>query len=248
MSGNSYKHLVKHLIDSVTGYWVYKSGYLPIGTDLTVDVLRKAQYPAMKIIFDVGANHGQTYAKFRQGFPGARIYSFEPVAESFVELRSRTNNDSRAIAEQLAFGDTVTEKEVRLFDGASELNSLHEDLMNSAADARIETVKVDTIDHYCETNAITRIDLLKIDTEGYELPVLYGAIRKLEEANIAFLLCEVGFTKENSRNTNFSTLAEFLAGLDYSFFGLYDVSHYWNEKISFANALFVHESLMRGPK
>ena len=235
----------KHLVDKVTGYWIYKSGYLPIGADLRIDITRKAAYPNLNIIFDVGANHGQTYTKFRSDFPGAAIYSFEPVAESFTELRSKMRGDRNATPEQLAFGETVGEKTIRLFDRSTELNSLRDDLMNSAIDARLETVRVDSIDNYCASNSIPRIDLLKIDTEGYELPILRGAIRNLQAANIAFLLCEVGFTQDNSRNTNFSELTEFLAALHYSFFGLYDVSHYWNENITFANALFVHESVMK---
>jgi len=108
----------KHLVDKVTGYWIYKSGYLPIGADLRIDITRKAAYPNLNIIFDVGANHGQTYTKFRSDFPGAAIYSFEPVAESFSELRSKMRGDCNATPEQLAFGETVGEKTIRLFVGS----------------------------------------------------------------------------------------------------------------------------------
>lgn len=124
------------------------------------------------------------------------------------------------------------------------MNSLRDDLMNSASDAKSETVRIDTIDGYCSRHAINTIDLLKIDTEGYEIPVLEGACSQLEAGNIAFILCEVGFTRSNTRNTYFADLTEFLASRRYSFFGLYDISHYWADGVSFGNALFVHESVV----
>lgn len=235
----------KQLVEKSTGYWIYKARMLPIGSDLKIDITGKARYSKVETVFDVGANHGQTYSRFRRDFPGAHIYSFEPVAEAFTRLSEVAGRDARATLENIAMGDVVSEKMIRLFDKSPELNSLHDDLMNTAADARIETVKIDTIDNYCERKSIGRIDLLKIDTEGYETQVLRGAIRKLEAGKIAFLLCEVGFTRSNTRNTSLSGLTEFLATLNYGFFGLYDVSHYWAEGISFGNALFVHDSVVR---
>jgi FkbM family methyltransferase len=235
------KHSFKGLVDRCTGYWIYKSRYLPIGADLKIYITRKAGYSKVETIFDVGANCGQTYSIFRREFPAASIYSFEPVAGPFRELSSRTRGDPKARAENIAFGERVGEKTIRLFDQATEWNSLRDDLMNAADDAAVEKVRVDTIDNYCQNNSITRIDLLKVDTEGYEIRVLEGAICSLQAAKITFLLCEVGFARANTRNTNFCDLAEFLFQLRYPFFGLYDV--YGGRESAFANALFVHESV-----
>lgn len=240
MNGNGFKRL----IDGLTGYWVYRSRYLPIGADLRIDVTVRAGHRNVHTIFDVGANRGQTYRTFRRDFPQAEIYSFEPVTESFEILSSSLRGDRKARAGQIAFGAKEGEKAIRLFDGATELNSLRDDLMNSASDAKSETVRIDTIDGYCSRHAINTIDLLKIDTEGYEIPVLEGACSQLEAGNIAFILCEVGFTRSNTRNTYFADLTEFLASRRYSFFGLYDISHYWADGVSFGNALFVHESVV----
>jgi FkbM family methyltransferase len=63
-------------------------------------------------------------------------------------------------------------KVIRLFDEYSALNSLKDELMNQSNHAREEEIAVTTIDKYCSEHGIPKIDLLKIDTEGYELNVM----------------------------------------------------------------------------
>jgi FkbM family methyltransferase len=46
--------------------------------------------------------------------------------------------------------------------------------------SKSETVKLSTLDDYCEKNSIDRIDFLKMDVEGHELKVLKGAERRSE--------------------------------------------------------------------
>jgi hypothetical protein len=99
------------------------------------------------------------------------------------------------------------------------------------------------LDNYCLNHNIDKIDLLKIDTEGYELNVLDGATKMLSSANISLIFCEIGFLRANNRNTYFADLTEWLAMRDYHFFGLYQlVSNGW--KIEFGNALFAHKSIL----
>ena len=45
-------------------------------------------------------------------------------------------------------------------------------------------VKQDTLDNFVKKKKIPRIDILKIDTEGYELEVLYGAKKILKKTEI----------------------------------------------------------------
>jgi hypothetical protein len=53
-------------------------------------------------------------------------------------------------------------------------------------------ITVTTLDSFCEEHAIPRIDLLKIDTEGYELDVLKGARKMLERNHIGLIQFEFG--------------------------------------------------------
>ena len=45
-------------------------------------------------------------------------------------------------------------------------------------------VKQDTLDNFVKKNQIPKIDILKIDTEGHELKVLYGAKKILKKTKI----------------------------------------------------------------
>ena len=233
---------LKKIFQSVTGYWLHKEATLPIGTDLFFDLTRRIQQASLTTVFDVGANEGQTFSWIRHHQPGAKIYCFEPVRSVYNILQKKTGLAGNCVVEHMALGEEAGQKKIRLFDDHSVLNSLREDLMNQNQQAREETITIDTLDHYCAKNNISKIDLLKIDTEGYELQVLDGAAEMLANGAVSFIYCEVGFLRVNNRNTNFSDLCEYLAKRNYFFYGLYQVSDdNWAKGFSFGNALFVHK-------
>lgn len=238
-------NIIKTIFTSLTGYWIHKKSNLPVGADLFVDINSKIKYPPMNILFDVGANTGQTRNWFRFHVPKATIYSFEPVQSTFEQLKINAKDDANCVLINEALGDEAGIKTIRLYDGdMTVLNSLREDAMNNSAGAREETITVNTLDAYCNANQISKIDLLKIDTEGFEIHVLKGAAQMLQTGSISFVYCETGFQQSNKRNTYFAALSEYLAPFGYYFFGLYQVDyHDWKRGNHLANALFVHCSV-----
>ena len=93
-------------------------------------------------------------------------------------------------------------------------------------------------------NNINRIDLLKIDTEGFELEVLQGAGKMLDDGSISFIYAEVGFQSQNTRNTGFKELIHFLEPKGFLFYALYQLdAHDWNTGNHLGNALFVHRNI-----
>ena len=58
--------------------------------------------------------------------------------------------------------------------------------------SKSETVRIETLDCYCLSQEISRIDLLKVDVEGHELDVLHGGLRLFEKQAIAAVLFEFG--------------------------------------------------------
>jgi|GEM_PF-6726159 len=70
---------IKGIFSKITGYWLHKKRYLPIGFSLEFDVKDKIKYGKIEVIFDIGANIGQSYIYFRNIFSEAKIYSFEPL-------------------------------------------------------------------------------------------------------------------------------------------------------------------------
>ncbi|MFN9111280.1 MAG: FkbM family methyltransferase [Bacteroidota bacterium] len=233
---------IKKVFSFLSGYWIHKQSTLPIGTDLFFDLTKRLQYGPLAIVFDVGANEGQTFSWIRHHQPAAKIYCFEPVQSVFNVLQKKTALSGNCVVEHKALGEKSGQKTIRLFDDYSVLNSLRDDLMNQNTKAKEETISIDTLDNYCAVNNIPKIDLLKIDTEGYELQVLDGASQMLASGAVSFIYCEVGFLRLNNRNTYFPDLCEYLAKKNYFFYGLYQVSdHNSNKGYSFGNALFVRK-------
>ena len=58
----------------------------------------------MRVIFDVGANVGQSTRAFRQAYPKARIFALEPVQQSFEALKASCRGDANTQCFNLALG------------------------------------------------------------------------------------------------------------------------------------------------
>jgi hypothetical protein len=106
---------------------------------------------------------------------------------------------------------------------------------------RSETIRIDTVDRYCEQQGLDQVHVLKTDTEGYDLQVLQGAQSSLRQQRITFVYVEVSFEKGNTQNTPFRPVFEFLSDLDYRFLGLYETYplHHFASPNLFCNALFM---------
>ena len=62
------------------------------------------------VIFDVGANQGQSIERFRKIFPKSIIHSFEPIKKEFEMLRNKYNKDENIKINNHAIGDEVGKK------------------------------------------------------------------------------------------------------------------------------------------
>lgn len=145
-----------------------------------------------KIIFDVGANEGGYVASVSEVLPEAQIFAFEPHPRTFERLNER-HGAGRSKLFNLAVSDTAGTLE--LFDLAdasgSQLASLSADALETLKrPVNAWSVQATTLDQFCEENRVHRIDLLKIDTEGFELAILRGARRMLEARCVSYIQFE----------------------------------------------------------
>lgn len=241
-----YSRFLREQLIQLTGYWTYRKKTLPVGADLITDLKEKISID-LKTIFDVGANIGQTATFFSRHFPKATVHSFEPVSSTFQKLCSNTRESKKIRCHQLALSNKEEEIQIKLFDDdLSVMNSLKSHLQNGSEDSRVETVITDTLDHFLISNAIASVDLLKIDAEGYEIPVLNGSVQSLRNNKIKLIYLEVGFSKKNLRHSHFSEILNFLSEYGFSFFGLYEIHHYdFENENHFGNALFIHKNYVR---
>ena len=237
---NSYK--IRETIIDITGYWIYKKKDLPVGVDLKEDLSNKFNI-SPKCIFDVGANYGQSALYYYYKFKDCTIYSFEPVKRSFDILVNNTKHFKRIICVNYALGEKKQELLISLYDeNNSQLNSLIPKNSSNYKNSVKELVKVITLNDFVQENKINSIDLLKIDTEGFEIPVLRGGSYLLVNKIVKAILCEVALSKRNKRNTQLEDIIYYLDTYDYLFVGLYDSNiKDFRDGIAFSNALFIRK-------
>jgi len=168
------KRLIQKTFTSLTGYTIINSRHGMAGVDLFQDLKYKFKIEP-KVVFDVGANAGQTCERFLANFPTAIIHCFEPVSSTFESLRKTYGDHPMVITNHLALGNETTSKHIQIHDSSqSVLNSLKDTSMNSNSSAPVENIQIEIGDNYIEMSKVDQVDILKIDTEGYEIEVLEG--------------------------------------------------------------------------
>jgi FkbM family methyltransferase len=195
---------------------------------------QKLVIPDAKIIFDVGANIGQSAKSYRRLFPEAEIWSFEPFPASFDSL-CRSISDQRFHPEPLALSDRIAGASLNI-GAVSFTNSL---LRRETDTGKTIEIKTDTLDHFCTERGITNIDILKVDVEGAEDRVFRGARGLFSLRAIRSVFVEVYFNAVYEGMPLFWDLQAQLSDLGFSLFGLYSMIPTRNGALSFANALYV---------
>jgi FkbM family methyltransferase len=256
-------HLKSRIIDlmSRAGYDVQKApGSFPpyrllkrlrLGRD-PLDDIGTILDGRVRCVFDVGAHVGQTAARLASAFPTARIYSFEPDPRSFAALQAATARSAgRVDAVNAAVGDAEGHAAffVNRFDQTNSLlkaapgaSQYLLDTTGLTPKAEI-TVPVMTLDRFCADRGIDRIDVLKVDAQGYELRVLDGARSLLSRVAVPVIYLEVCFVRIYEGQPLFPDIYRYLFDRGYRLVWLYESSFHTHLYALGANAIFIHESI-----
>jgi hypothetical protein len=121
-----------------------------------------------------------------------------------------------------------------VFGAKSELNRVTPGGLTSG---KTIPVRMEPLDALLSRMGWQGVDLLKIDTEGYELDVLEGAKRTVE-AGVGAILAECTFSERDRWHTPFLPLFTWVTERRYELVGLYDVHHLGGAQ-HYSNAMFV---------
>jgi len=213
-----------------------------IGIELENDLLRLSASDPILTVFDVGANLGLTTKRFLMSFPLARVYSFEPVLSNYQIISSIFSKHPRVCLHNLGLAREPGELVIGLSDSSGE----HSFLLGKERRGD-EVVRVTSVDHYVTQNKIKRIDLLKIDVEGFEIDVLEGARLALQAESIRYIYAECIFAEDCSRpHTLFSELTKYLNGHGFCIFACYHESFNLATGSAMANVLYANMALLPG--
>ena len=154
------------------------------------------------IIFNVGAHHGETIKLFYKKLKLKKIYSFEASPKNFEILNRNISNYDKEIIETFDFGlgDKISKNYIHqtLESSSSTINKLNEESKYFKKKLKILNVRskdsfyyqlpieIKTLDYFIEKKNIRYIDLLKIDTEGYEFNVLKGLTKYNKKVKLIY--------------------------------------------------------------
>src|ERR1700730_334604 len=155
------------------------------------------------IVVDIGAHDGETAVAFDLFLPGAVIYSFEPNPECYQ--RAVANTAGRGVRLFNVGLSDHTGLETFVADPGWDAKSTFELDGLSGAGRRLPVARGDDLID------LSRIDLLKIDVEGYEGHVLRGLDGILHRVDHLAIEWSLGRAKDNS----FRDLAEILSRHDF---------------------------------
>jgi len=189
------------------------------------------------IIFDVGAHTGESTKAFLRVFSKGHIHCFEPAKDSFLMLQQKFLNNSRITLNGVAVGSKNAIENFFILGNICSGNSIIPLTNSKVAKAKVE-VPVLKLDDYCIEKCISNIDILKIDTQGYERECLEGAKELLASGGVGLIKLEIMLHDTYSRITSFFLIEEILHPYGYY---LHDIS--WIKKSSRNNCTLVVDAI-----
>lgn len=156
------------------------------------------------VMCDVGAHHGYSLLPFAKA--GWQVFAFEPDPQNRARLLENVKPFPLVQVDSRAVSDEVVE-DASFFTSteSSGVSSLSAFLPSHEA---AYTVSITTLKDFISAQGLTRLDFLKIDTEGFDLMVLKGLPWGQVEPTI--ILCEFEDAKTSKLGYTYTTLADFL--------------------------------------
>lgn len=134
------------------------------------------------VCLDVGANIGLTAFFMSNHVPEGAVYAFEPVPATYADLVAgiEYNSLSNVHAYNLALGENTR---TVIFRDIPKFSSGNFQILPGSENSRLlPLVEVQSVplDAFVAIVGLERVDLIKIDVEGFELDVLNGSRRTLQ--------------------------------------------------------------------
>ena len=152
-------------------------------------------------LIDVGSHQCEYILSIKKNFNVKRIYGFEPNPNTFKILKKNLNKFSEIKIYNLGIADNEENKILNqnIETSSSSINNLNQNskyykkkyffynILNLKKVTNPITIKTIKLENFMIKENIDKIDLLKIDTEGYELKVIKGLGENISKIKIIHL-------------------------------------------------------------
>ncbi|CAD5372637.1 Methyltransf_21 domain-containing protein [Rubrivivax sp. A210] len=191
----------------------------------SLQLVRMLEHLGINLVLDVGANAGQYGAELRRDGYRGRIVSFEPLAAPHRALEQAAQRWGHwQAAPRMALGATEGDIEIHVAGNSVsssilDMLSRHERVAPESAYVSSERVPLRRLDGVAGEylDGSSRV-LLKIDTQGYEEPVLAGAAGLLHR--IAAIQVELSLVPLYADQRLFDEMRAMIGSLGFELFAV----------------------------
>jgi FkbM family methyltransferase len=183
--------------ETVEGVFKHPGGELhfrlfnnPVCIRISEEILDGKTYPevpfvkGVKTIVDVGANIGAACVWLAATYSAATVYAFEPGSRAFALLQE--NTATLANVRTFPFGLFSSEKTVSLYPGRND--SVESSVLPTGRTGEEgESIQLRSAPATLADQGIGEIDILKLDTEGCEVPILRSLVDYLPSAKLIYV-------------------------------------------------------------
>jgi FkbM family methyltransferase len=183
---NNFRRVGNKVYDHAFPFYALCYRGLKAYTDRAERQLLKRILSKGAVVVDAGANIG-IYSRFLSSCVGSTgvVHSFEPSPENFKRLQRATRKLANVRLSQAALGEASGRSKLYVSD---KLNVDHRTYATKGDSRRAVPIEIIALDDYFKPGE--RVDLIKMDIQGYELHALRGANRVLADNPDAKLVLE----------------------------------------------------------
>ena len=175
-----------------------------------------------RVALDIGAHIGTTVVRYAKHFD--TVHAFEPV---YYEILKRNVGHLDNVIIHPVAASSTTESHIMHKSNRNSGCTLIKTKANkkilensrfSKKEIHVNCIAIDSLH-------LTDIDFIKMDTEGFVLPVLQGMVETIKISNYPVLMIEF-----NSLNSNKTECVEFIKALGYQLVDRNDVDYFFIHK------------------
>ncbi len=179
--------------------------------------------PEDGIIFDVGANVGIMSLQFAKSIPRGNVYAFEPTHYAYKRLKKNISLNTSAsniiTIQSFVSRQSMHDHQIKAYSSwkvdGKKTEATHPVHGGTAMPA--DDVPATSLDDFCINEKISRLDFIKIDTDGHEIDVLMGAEKCIGKFRPQIIF-EVGLYIMKEHGISFSDYWRFFTSLKYELF------------------------------
>lgn len=194
-----------------------------------------------QVIFDIGASDGSWSKDIVEVFPNAEFHLFEPLVDHAPAYQAimaeNLKQHPHFHLHKLALGKKEGVVTVNIFPNL--VASTVIDMDGSGLDITPVKVPMTTIDSLMTAGLITEPQVIKIDTQGYELSILQGAMNTLPQVSVLLLECWL-YRGYGSQTPLLTDIIHWLRSLNFRLWDIGDTYRSENDGLATVDCVFVN--------